>query len=85
MSEFNNEYLGKWVMENGTEVRLEDTIDFEFDFGFRDINGLSKIEERVESRMKDVVVEEIDKVCLHCASDKMYDEHRNEMYCPVCE
>ena len=52
---------------------------FEFDFG---LDGLEKVEERIESRMNAIISEELEKFCFDCQDDKLYDEERNTYYCP---
>ena len=60
----------------------EDTA-FEFNLDVEYVEGLDKVESRVEERMNGIIKEELDRVCFRCGFDKL--KSGEDYYCPKCE
>lgn len=75
----------KEILDNGTELQIENTLEFEFDLEFDGVEGLDKVEERVSNRMTEIVAEEAEKICFGCGSDRFYDKTEDEYYCHRCD
>jgi hypothetical protein len=76
-----NDILYQEELENGDRVVVDDRFRFEFDF---DIDGIKTVEQRIDDRMKDVIVEELEQFCFNCQTDMMWNSDSEEFYCPVC-
>jgi len=63
----------------------QNSFNFEFGLGFQDVDGIETVEQRIEHRMNKVINEELERFCLTCETDKLYDEQRNSYYCPECD
>jgi len=61
----------------------EDTA-FEFNLDVEYVEGLDKVENRVEERMNGIIKEELERVCFQCGSDKLMQQDLS-YYCPKCE
>ena len=58
-------------------------IDFDFNLDVEYVEGLDKVENRVERRMNEIIKEELERVCFRCGFDKLKGEEN--YYCPKCD
>ena len=73
----------EWEMEEELLIFNEGEIDFDFILDVEYVEGLDKVESRVEERMNGIIKEELDRVCFRCGFDKL--KSGEDYYCPKCE
>jgi len=74
----------EWKAEEEFLIFNEGQIDFEFNLDVEYVQGLEKVEDRVEDRMNSIIQEELERVCFQCGSDKLMQQDLS-YYCPKCE